>query len=103
MAKYASYLSLNLETYIKKSSLDHFWRHFLEGQWQMTTIDYHFGSRCDADDLNLSILASARIQFSDNVTDANKNTTFRLSPKKETLLNYIMDIRRLDYKIDNKY
>ena len=48
--------------------------------------------------LNLSIAASARIQLIDNVIESYKNTTFffKLSPKKETLLNYIAEIRRLD-------
>ena len=48
--------------------------------------------------LNLSISASARIQLIDNVTESHKNTTFffKLSLKKETLLNYVADIRRLD-------
>ena len=48
--------------------------------------------------LNLSISASARIQRIDNPIESYKNTTFffELSPKKETLLIYIADIRRLD-------
>ena len=48
--------------------------------------------------LNLSILASARIQLIDNAVESYKNTTFffELSPKKETLLIYTADIRRLD-------
>ena len=48
--------------------------------------------------LNLSMSASAKIQLIDNVTESYKNTTFffELSPKKETLLNYIAEIRRLD-------
>ena len=48
--------------------------------------------------LNLSMSASAKIQLIDNVTESYKNTTFffKLSPKKETLLNYIAEIRRLD-------
>ena len=48
--------------------------------------------------LNLSISASARIQFIDNVIEPYKSTTFliKLPPKKETLLIYKADIRRLD-------
>ena len=48
--------------------------------------------------LNLSNLASARIQLIDDLTESYKNTTFffKLSPKKETLLNYIAEIRRLE-------
>ena len=46
----------------------------------------------------MSISASARIQLINNVIQSYKNTTFffKLSPKKETLLNYIVEIRRLD-------
>ena len=49
------------------------------------------------DNLTLSISASARIQLIENVIESYKNTTFffKLSPKKETLLNYIADTRRL--------
>ena len=48
--------------------------------------------------LNLSNLASARIQLIDHVIESYKNTTFffKLSPKKEILLNYIAEIRRLE-------
>ena len=55
-------------------------------------------THCCMHNLNLSISASARIQLIDNVIESYKNTTFffKLSPKKETLLNYILEIRRLD-------
>ena len=48
--------------------------------------------------LNLSMSVSARIQLIDNMIESYKNTIFffKLSPKKETLLNYIAEIRRLD-------
>ena len=48
--------------------------------------------------LNLSIAASARIQLFDHVIESHKNTTFsfKLSPKKETLLNNTAEIRCLD-------
>ena len=55
-------------------------------------------THCCMHNLNLSTAASARIQLIDNVIESYKNTTFffKLSPKKETLLNYITEIRRLD-------
>ena len=48
--------------------------------------------------LTLPISALARIDLIDNVIESYKNTIFffKLSPKKETLLNYITEIRRLD-------
>ena len=47
--------------------------------------------------LNLSISALGRIDLVDNVIESYKNTIFffKLSPKKETLLNYITEMRRL--------
>ena len=47
--------------------------------------------------LNLSISALGRIDLIDNVIESYKNTIFffKLSPKKETFLNYITEIRRL--------
>ena len=55
-------------------------------------------AHCYTHNLNLSIAASARIQLFDHVIESYKNTTFffKLSPKKETLLNYIAEIRHLD-------
>ena len=48
--------------------------------------------------LNFSISASARIQLIDSVIELYQNTSFffKLSPKKEILLNYIAEIRHLD-------
>ena len=50
--------------------------------------------------LNLSISASARIHLIDNVIESYKSIIFffKLSQKKETILNYIGDIRRFDKK-----
>ena len=47
--------------------------------------------------LNLSISALGRTDLIDNVIESYKNTIFffKLSPKKETSLNYITEIRRL--------
>ena len=57
-------------------------------------------THCCMHNLNLSIAASARIQVIDNMIELYKNIFkkifFKLSPKKETLLNYIAEIRRLD-------
>ena len=55
-------------------------------------------THCCMHNLNLSISASAKIQLIANVIESYKNATlfFKLSTKKETLLNYIAKIRRLD-------
>ena len=55
-------------------------------------------AHCCTHNLNLSTAASARIQLFDHMIESYKNTTFffKLSPNKETLLNYIAEIRRLD-------
>ena len=47
--------------------------------------------------LNLSISALGRTDLIENVIESYKNTIFffKLSPKKETSLNYITEIRRL--------
>ena len=55
-------------------------------------------THCNTHNLNLSISASAKIQLVDNVIESYKSTTFffKLSPKKESLLKHIADIRLID-------
>ena len=55
-------------------------------------------THCCMHNLNLSIYGSVRIQLIDSAIESYKNSIFifKLSPKKEALLNYIAETSRLD-------
>ena len=55
-------------------------------------------THCCMHNLNLSISGSVRIQLIGNAIESYKNSIFffKLSPKKETLLNYLSEISRLE-------